>query len=121
MSSILVVDDEPDILETTRWAFEAAGYEVLTATTGEEALEQVQTSHPQVLLIDFKLPKMNGVEFLEEAQAVEPNATAVMITGMTHQPEILEGQCKRLGVRQLLHKPLQMDKVLQIVREALSD
>ena len=119
MSSVLVIDDEPEILETTRWALETAGYEVLTAVTGEEGLKQVEASHPNMFLVDFKLPRMSGLEFLRQAKNTDPKTQAVMITGFTHETKALEEQCQELGVRELLHKPLQMDKVLQIVREVL--
>ena len=118
--SILLVDDEPDILETTKWAFEAIGYEVFTAKSGEEGLQRVQTSHPHVLLIDYKLPKMTGVEFLKAAREIDPSSAAIMITGLTHQSEIIEAQSKELGAFAFLRKPLEMDVVLQTIKEALA-
>jgi len=59
---ILVVDDEPDTLETVRDMLELHGYEVICATDGEEAVEQAQTGKPDLIVLDVMLPKMNGFE-----------------------------------------------------------
>ena len=119
MSSLLVVDDEPDILETTRWAFETSGYQVYTAGSGEEALHLFQTSRPELLLIDYKLPRMSGTEFLRAVRATDAHIPAIMITGLTHQAETIEAECQKLGTFKFLRKPLRMGEVLQIVKEAI--
>lgn len=118
--SILLVDDEPEVLETTKWAFELNGYQVFTAANGEEALQCVQTSHPHVLLIDYKLPKMSGIELLKAARAIDPTVGVIIITGLTHQSEEIEAECKHVGAFAFLRKPLQIDAVLQTVKEALA-
>ena len=118
--SILLVDDEPEVLETTKWAFEMNGYQVFTAKSGEEGLQCIQTHHPHVLLIDYKLPKMSGIELLKEARALDPTGAVIIITGLTHQSEEIEAECKQLGAFAFLRKPLQIDAVLQAVKEALT-
>ena len=119
MSSLLIVDDEPDILETTRWAFETVGYKVFTAENGEEALRLFETSKPELLLIDYKLPKMSGTDFLKAVRATDQRIPAIMITGLTHQAEMIEAECQKLGTFRFLKKPLRMGEVLQIVKEAI--
>ncbi len=119
MPSILIIDDEPDVLEATKFAFELQGYEVATADSGEKALQILKASPPQVLLVDYKLPGMSGAKFLEAARAVNPNIPAVMITGLTTEVEELEAECRRLGVAAFLHKPLQMEEVFRVIKEAL--
>ncbi len=119
MSSLLIVDDEPEILETTRWAFEAVGYTVYTAGSGEEALDLLQRSRPELLLIDYKLPKMTGTDLLKAARVIDSKIPAIIITGLTHQSEIIEQECQKLGTYRFLRKPLRMGEVLQIVKEAI--
>jgi DNA-binding response OmpR family regulator len=61
-NTVLVVDDEPSILETTRFILESEGYRVLTARDGDEALDTLQRERPPVVLLDVMLPKRNGFE-----------------------------------------------------------
>ena len=118
-AKILLVDDEPDVLETTKWAFETLGYQVYTATTGEDAVKVMASTRPELLLIDYKLPQMSGVDFLKTARAMDPTVTAIMITGLTHQTEEIQKECEQLGTFAFLHKPLSMEQVLETVKEAL--
>ena len=116
-ATVLIVDDEPEILDITKWAFEMAGFKVRTAASAEEALPQAESFRPEVLLIDYKLPQMNGLELLSKVRSWIPNAVAIMITGLTHQSEDLEEESRRLGAIGFLHKPLQLEVVLKLVRE----
>jgi DNA-binding response OmpR family regulator len=118
-SKILLVDDEPDVLETTKWAFEAVGYEVSTARSGEDAIKRMAESKPDLLLVDYKLPQMSGLDFIRLARALDPSVSAIIITGLTHQTESVEKACEELGTYAFLHKPLRMEEVLQIVKNAL--
>lgn len=63
---ILVVDDEPDIIEITRFRLAKEGYEIATASDGEEALLKVKEENPDVILLDLMMPKLNGFEVLEK-------------------------------------------------------
>jgi DNA-binding response OmpR family regulator len=119
MPSLMIIDDEPEILETTKWAFELAGFDVSTAASGEEALPRAEQLHPEVLLIDYKLPQMSGLDVLRETKTKHPEVIAIMITGLTHQTNLIEEESARLGANGFLHKPLQMETVLQIVKTQL--
>ena len=118
-NTVLIIDDEPEILETTKWAFELAGFQVHTAASAEEALPQARDYRPDVLLIDYKLPHMNGLELLRAARPWIPDAVAIMITGLTHESELIEEESLRLGTVGFLHKPLQMEQVLQLVKDKI--
>ena len=99
MPSILILDDEPEIVELTRFGFEAQGYEVRTASSAEEALRQLKEKQPNVLLIDYKLKgPATGLDFLKTVRATHPAIPAMMITGLTDQVETLREQCRQKGI-----------------------
>ncbi len=66
---ILIVDDEPQIQRFLKPALKAAGYEVLTAATGAEALKQISISAPDVVILDLGLPDMEGKDIIREVRA----------------------------------------------------
>ena len=120
MASILLVDDEAEILDFTKFALEAKGYEVFTATSGQEALRVFQDKRPQLLLLDYKLDGvMTGMDVLNSARAVDPAIPAVVITGLTEQADAIKARCDVLGRCVFLQKPLQMDAVYDAVKKAL--
>jgi DNA-binding response OmpR family regulator len=69
MPKVLVVDDDPVILELLRVNFEIEGFEVVSAADGWEALEQVRTDPPDVVLSDIMMPRMDGLEFVTRLKA----------------------------------------------------
>lgn len=117
MPSILIVDDEPDILEITRWALEEGGYQVFTAANSQEAMETVRSSRPNIYLIDYRLKLITGIELLKQIREIDPVSPAIMITGLTHQTEPLEAECRRLGTVAFLKKPLGMDQIIKTVNQ----
>lgn len=117
MPSILIVDDEPEILDVTRWALEEGGYQVFAVATAQEALECVRNSHPEIFLIDFRLKLITGVELLKQIREIDPKSPAIMITGLTYQTEALEAECRQLGTVAFLKKPLGMDQILKTVNQ----
>lgn len=121
MPSLLIVDDEPDILEATKMSFEFQGYEVFTAQTVAEALKSFEASQPQLLLVDYKLPHgETGLDFLKSVREKNPTVPAIMITGLTHQTENIEEECRKLKPCGFLQKPLKMEVVLQAAKDLLS-
>ena len=59
---ILVVDDDPDLLDVTSYALRRHGYNILTATDGVQAVERCEAEHPDLILLDIGLPRLNGFE-----------------------------------------------------------
>ena len=114
---ILLVDDERQLTQMVAYRLLANGYEVMAAASGEEALPQAEKYRPQVLLIDYKLPQMSGLDVLREAKQKNPAVVAIMITGLTHQTAQIEEESALLGADGFLHKPLHMETVLQIVND----
>ncbi len=116
MPSLLIVDDEPDILEATKWFLELNGYKVFTAPDGERALQVLENARPDVMLVDYKLPGVSGLELLTMVRTRGVTSPAIMITGLTQQSDSIEEECRKLGVLAFLTKPLEMTRVLEVLK-----
>jgi DNA-binding NtrC family response regulator len=114
---ILVVDDEYLIRWSLQTGLEKAGYRVFLAETGEEALQKVGEEAPDVLLLDLKLPGMDGFEVLERALKIDQGVVAIMITG--YEDVDLVVRAMKLGAFDYITKPFDFSKVLLSVEKAL--
>lgn len=110
---LLIVDDELDALEGTKFFFETRGIEVLTAQGGHEALALVRACRPRVILLDIKMKGMSGTEVLRQAKAMDPAIGVIMVTGLSDDG--LEDECRALGAAQFLHKPIRVEDLEQVV------
>ena len=81
MPNILVVDDEKSIRRTLREILEYESYKVEEAEDGPTALEKIQSGSYDVVLLDIKMPKMDGLEVLERAKMESPDTSFIMISG----------------------------------------
>src|SRR5437763_9647004 len=77
---VLVVDDEPDMVENCARILGRAGYQCLTATDPRHALGLVESERPDLLLTDLKMPGMDGIELLRRAREVDPALPVILIT-----------------------------------------
>ncbi len=78
---VLIVDDEPDMVENCTRALSRAGYECLTAGDGQRGLALLESGRPDVLLTDLKMPGLDGMELLRRARAIDPDLPVIIITG----------------------------------------
>jgi two-component system response regulator AtoC len=114
---ILVVDDEYLIRWTLQKSLEKAGYGVLLAETGEEALQKVKEEVPDVVLLDIKLPDMDGYEVLEKALRLDPTIIPIMITAFEDVDRVV--RAIKLGALDYITKPFDLSKVLLSIEKAL--
>ena len=84
--TILLVDDEPDILEIVRYNLTSEGYNVETAENGLEAIEQAKNVKPQLIIMDVMMPKMDGIEACEKIRNI-PELSETVITFLTARGE----------------------------------
>ena len=115
--TILVVDDEKDIRFSLTGILEDEGYQVETAASGAEALDNVRQNLPDLVLLDIWMPGMDGLETLEKLKASFPQVTVVMISG--HGTIETAVRTTKLGAFDFIEKPLSLDKVLITVTNAL--
>ncbi|MDX6600145.1 MAG: hypothetical protein QOE87_4032 [Gaiellales bacterium] len=106
--TVLVVDDEPDIRYLLRNTLEEAGYGVVEAAHGEAALEQVRRSHPQLVVTDWMMPRMNGGELIERLRAEESTSVIPILI-------ISSTRGERGGADAALGKPFDLDELIALV------
>jgi CheY-like chemotaxis protein len=112
-STVLVIDDELSIRVLVRMILEDDGYEVLEAETGEQGLEIVQTSSPDLVLLDIRLPDMDGLEVLRRLVA-RPSPPRVVIMS-AHSSEPTLERAKREGTTGYIIKPFTHSELLEVV------
>ena len=117
MDQILVVDDEKGIQTSLRRILEYEGYDVAVASNGEEALESIKSGLPALVLLDIKMPGMDGIEVLDEAMRIRNDLVVVMISG--HGTVATAVEATKLGAYDFLEKPLDRDRLLLTVRNGL--
>lgn len=117
MAKILVIDDERSIRNTLQEILEYEKYEVETAVDGEEGLEKIKNSPYDVILCDIKMPKMDGIEVLEQIFKLRDDATVVMITGHGSIETAVEAIKK--GAFDFISKPLDLNRLLITLRNAM--
>jgi DNA-binding response OmpR family regulator len=106
MPRVLVVDDEPDARELLSEFLTAKGYEVLTASNGEEALRKVKEDRPHLILLDVRMPKMNGLEVLKQVREIDHEVGVIMVTAVNE--EETGRQALKLGAFDYITKPLDL-------------
>ena len=109
---ILVVDDDPDILEALSEILEAEGYEVDRARHGQEALARIDQRRPDLILLDLMMPVMDGWEFLRLQQR-DPKIARVPVIILSALDQARIGD---VGAAAALKKPLDFDRLLDLVR-----
>ena len=115
--TICIVDDEPSILNTLSSILEDERYQVAIAKTGEEALKVIQMEVPDVVLLDIWMPELDGLEVLKRVREQFPHIMVIMMSG--HGSVETAVKATKLGAYDYLEKPLDLEKVTILVRNAL--
>jgi DNA-binding NtrC family response regulator len=113
---IMLVDDEERLLSTTKKLFDKLGIDVLTSTSGKEALELLKTEEVHVIFLDIKMPGMDGMETLQCIKKNHPLIEVVILTGHATTESAVEGL--KLGALDFLIKPVSMKDFLRKAEEA---
>jgi DNA-binding NtrC family response regulator len=116
---ILAVEDEADILEFLKEFLINGGYEVATALNGEQALQLLNGQRFDLLVVDLKMPRINGLEVLKRARELDPNILGILITGdFSFRSDLKD--LKGAGIYSWLFKPLgDITQLLLMVQRAL--
>lgn len=116
MSSILLVDDEPNILMSLEYAFKKQGYKVFIARDGEEALEIAQKHCPKIVVLDVMMPKLDGYETLKtmKSYACMSQTKFVFLSAKTKDSDIAYGLS--IGADKYFSKPFSVKKLIDEIK-----
>jgi len=113
---LLLVDDEEDYVKTMAERMEMRDVGSRVALSGEEALQMVEEDAPDVMVLDLRMPGINGMEVLERVKREHPHVQVIILTG--HGSEREEEEARRLGAFKYLQKPADTSDLLATVRSA---
>ena len=113
---VLLVDDEREFVSALAERLNLRGFDADTATSGEEALEKIAASPPQVVLLDMLMPGMSGLEVLQRIKKDHPEVKVILLTGRGSWDGI---QGEREGAYDCLMKPIQIEELMQIMAGAV--
>jgi two-component system nitrogen regulation response regulator NtrX len=116
-SRILVIDDEEAIRKSLRMVLEYEGYDLVEAASGPEGLETLKREAPDAILLDIKMPGMDGLEVLAQARSRDAHTPILMISGHGDIPTAVDAL--RKGAYDFLEKPLESERVLAALRNAI--
>ena len=112
----LVVDDEPTVRETVAAFLSVHGFQVVTAVSGEQALEVFAAEAPDVVIVDLKMPGLNGMEVLRRIKATAPEVPVILVSGYGEIRLAVEAM--RLGAFDFMAKPFQAEDLIGTVSRA---
>ena len=113
----MVVDDNPNFSQTVKDNLEARGFVVNTAGSDEEAINKAKERPHDIILIDAKVPPVNGLFIYLELKKVNPDAVAIMMTAYKEEMSHIIEQAIKKGVYAAIHKPFSIDKIVKIIEE----
>lgn len=115
MPKILVVDDEVKMCFTLTKLFEMSNYPVTVAHDGVEALEKIDSFQPHCILLDIRMPKMNGLEVLKIVKEQHPEIVILMSTAVASEESRKE--CLEAGAAEYLLKPIDFKMLLATIKD----
>ena len=118
MSLVLVVDDEPDIRVVVRSILRACGHDVCEASTGEDALEVLKRTEPDVVLLDIRLPGISGVDVLKRIRSAARFDRVAVVMLSAHSSETIAAECGDLGCQGFIRKPFNNSDLVAAVADA---
>ena len=116
---VLVVDDEPSVIDVFQEFLSAQGYELAIATSGDEALRVLPEFRPDIVLTDINLPGVSGLEVMRHAKRVDSDVAVIVVTGYASARTAIDAL--RQGAYDYVTKPFDLDEVHQIVERGVAN
>jgi CheY-like chemotaxis protein len=117
MRRILLIDDDPAVRESLSLALESEGYQVLSASDGQEGLARFYDGYVEIVLLDLSTPVMSGWDTFERITAVNPSIPVIIITARADQYD----KAALAGVTALMEKPLHIPLLLRTIQRLLNE
>lgn len=119
VTRILLVDDYRDALEIWEWYLRSQGYDVLTATNGADAVSLAKSAHPDVIVMDLQLPRLNGCDAARQLRASPETMDIPLIaaTGFSHDRQLAEARAA--GFDQIVIKPCDPSQLVEEIEDVL--
>ncbi|RKY32054.1 MAG: hypothetical protein DRP68_04230 [Candidatus Omnitrophota bacterium] len=116
-ASILIVDDNPQVRETLQLFLERKGFRVLAASSGEDALMKVKLDKPKIVILDIRMPGMDGVVVLRNMKQLDPSIKVIVLTSV--RDDYIMKEAQQEGASEYLIKPYDLEKLDVIVTSLL--
>jgi DNA-binding response OmpR family regulator len=122
MARILVIEDDGDLQELMSLTLTREGYDVHYAFNGKEGYDKILSLQPDLILLDLKMPVLGGTEVIKlvVSNTLVRDIPIIVMTAYGDRPELLEATLKAYGAREYVRKPLDMDRVLAMIRRLLA-
>jgi len=118
-TKILIVDDEPDLVQTLQDRLEMNGYSIVAAGNGKEGLEKAAQEKPDIILLDVIMPIMDGLEMLEALRKHPEvkNCAVIMLTARSQRQDIV--RAKTCGIEDYIVKPFDLSELIEKIENVL--
>lgn len=116
-AKVLVIDDDPEMLDLARFHLEKSGYDVSSADTGAQGLRLAAEHHYDVALTDLKLPDIDGIEFVSKLKEVSPGTEVIMITGYGSVSVAIDAT--KAGAFYFIEKPVEFEELMALIGRAI--
>lgn len=113
---VLIVDDEPDILELMEEEFRYCGYQTVTATCGNDAIKILDSTSVDVVVSDYKMPNGNGMAVLSHVSKMERHPVFFFVSG---QADVSTEDAVRAGAKKFFSKPFDLDDLIKEIEQHL--
>jgi two-component system, chemotaxis family, chemotaxis protein CheY len=114
--TILLVDDDTDLLENTAYMIKSLGYDVVMAENGADAVEKFKDENPNLTIMDIKMPKMDGFDAFFKMRQIDPKAKVVLITAYAlDEKKMLKA--KSMSLLETVNKPYTFDQLEELVNK----